>query len=112
MLETTENRTKPPFFRDTMKYCEIRAPPESSHEENPRNTTSLSTSSLVRPDANLPLQSCASIATTVEATSRPLTPSLGGMILTNPIASSERHAAPADATAIGVSDRLRTLGLC
>src|ERR1700676_1788381 len=112
MLETTENRTKPPFFRDTIKYCEMRAPPESSQEENPRNTTSLSISSLVRPEANLPLQSSASIATTAEATSRPLTPSFGGTILTKPIASSELHAAPVDATAIGVSDRFKTLGLC
>src|SRR5204863_347740 len=59
MLETTENSTKPPFLRDTRKYCEIRAPAESSQEEKPRNTTSLSTSSLVRPEANLPPQSLA-----------------------------------------------------
>src|SRR5665647_3631229 len=91
MFETTENRTKPPFFRDTMKYCEMRGPSESSQEEKPRNTTSLSTSSLVRPEANFPLQSLASVATTAEATSRPLVPSLGGTIVTKPAASSDRH---------------------
>src|SRR3979490_1236264 len=111
MLETTEKTTKPPFFRETIKYCERRAPPESSQEENPRNTTSLSTSSLVRPEANLPLQSCASVAPTAEATSRPLIPSIGGTILTKPTASSDFHAAPYEATAIGVSARLKTLGL-
>src|ERR1700716_4508368 len=108
MFETTENRTKPPLFLDTMKYCEMRGPAESSHEENPRNTTSLSTSSLVRAEANLPLQSFASIATTAEATSRPLMPSFGGTILTKPTASSDFHAAPCEATAIGVSARLKT----
>jgi hypothetical protein len=111
MLETTENTTKPPFFRDTIKYCESRAPPESSQDENPRNTTSLSTNSLVRLEANLPLQSCASIATTAEATSRPLMPSMGGTILTKPTASSDFHAAPCEATPIGVSARLKTRGL-
>src|SRR3982074_1028351 len=112
MLETTENTTKPPFFRETIKYCERRAPPESSQDENPRNTTSLSTSSLVRPEANLPLQSFASVATTTAATSGPLTPSIGGTTLTKPTASSDFHAAPCEATAIGVSARLKTRGLC
>src|ERR1700689_5198272 len=112
MFETTENSTKPPFLRDTMKYCESRGPAESSHDQKPRNTTSLSTSSLLRAEANLPLQSLASIATTAEATSSPLRPSLAGMILTKPTASSELHAAPVDATAIGVSARPSTLGLC
>ena len=112
MFEATENKTKPPFFLDTMKYCEMRAPSESSQEENPLNTTSLSTSSLVRPEANFPLQSFASPATTAEATSRPLIPSFGGTILTKPTASSDLHAAPVDATAIGVSALLRTFGLC
>src|SRR5260221_5371878 len=92
-----------------MKYCERRAPPECSQEENPRNTTSLSASSLVRPEANLPLQSFASIATTADATSRPFIPSFGGTILTKPTASSDLHAAPVDATAIGGSTLLKTL---
>src|SRR6202051_3485237 len=111
MFDTTENKTKPPFFRDTTKYREMRGPSESSQEEKPRNTTSLSTSSLVRPEANFPLQSLASIATTAEATSSPLRPSFAGTIRTRPTASSELHAAPVDATAIGVSARLKTLGL-
>src|ERR1700688_2537997 len=105
MFDTTENKTKPPFFRDTIKYCEMRGPLESSQEENPRNTTSLSTSSLVRPEANLPLQSFASFATTADATSSPFTPSCGGTILTKPKASSDRQAAPFATSEIGVSDR-------
>src|ERR1700750_2766294 len=111
MLETTENTTKPPFFRETIKYCERRAPPESSHEENPRNTTSLSTSSLVRAEGNFPLQSLASIAPTMEATSRRLTPPFRGAIRAKPTASLERHAAPVGATEIVVSARVKPLGL-
>jgi len=38
-------------------------------------------------------------------------PPFGGMILTKPKASSDLHAAPLEATAIGVSARLKTLGL-
>src|SRR6185503_2083978 len=111
MLETTENSTKPPFFRDTRKYCEIREPAESSQEEKPRNTTSLSTSSLVRPEANLPPQFWASPATTAAVTSIPFVPSRGGMMRTKPAASSDRHAAPLAPIAAGVSLRLSTCGL-
>src|SRR6202163_378301 len=103
MFETTENSTTPPLFLETIKYCEKRAPSVSSQDEKPRNTTSLSTSSLVRPEANLPLQSFASFATTADATSSPLTPSIGGTILTKPTASWDFHAAPCEATAVGVS---------
>src|SRR5262245_34106251 len=99
MLETRENSKKPPFFRDTRKYCERREPAESSQDEKPRNTTSLSTSSLMRPEANLPPQFLASPATMAAVTSIPFMPSRGGMIRTVPAASSDRQAAPLAAIA-------------
>ena len=76
------------------RNIELRAPAESSHVENPRNTTSLSTSSLVRPDANFPLNSFASAAATAAATSIPFKPVFSGTNLTDPMASADFHAAP------------------
>src|SRR3954469_25871551 len=83
---------------------------ESSHEDIPLNTTSLSTSSLLRADANFPLHSFASLATTAEATSKPFTPSAARIILTKPNASSDFQAAPLLTKVGGVSARLSTRG--
>jgi hypothetical protein len=71
-------------LRGSMKYCEMLARSESSHDDMPLNTTSLSTSSLLRAEANFPLQSLASLPTIAEATSRPFRPPCAGMILTKP----------------------------
>jgi hypothetical protein len=93
-LDWTENITKPPLWRGTMKYSATRVPSESSHVAIPLNTTSLSTNSLIRADANLPLQALASLPTIVAATSRPFTSGPVGIILTKPFASSDFQAAP------------------
>src|SRR6476469_8162203 len=56
--------TKPPALRGKMKYSAIADLSESSQDDIPRKTTSLSMSSLLRADANFPLQFFASLPTT------------------------------------------------
>ena len=106
----TENMMKPPPLRGKMKYSVITDFSESSQEDIPRNTTSLSTSSLLRAEANLPLHSFASFPTIAAATSRPTTFGRGGMIRTNPAALSAFQAAPVEEIETGVSDRATNEG--
>src|SRR3954447_848581 len=89
-----------------MKYSAMTDFSESSQDDMPRKTTSLSNNSLLRADANLPLHSLASFPTIAAATSRPDTFGCGGTIRTKPFALSAFQAAPVEASAIGVSDRL------
>src|SRR5689334_9304012 len=106
----TENMTNPPAFLGKMKYSEITDFSESSQDDMPLKTTSLSRSSLLRAEANLPLHARASLPTMAAATSRPATLGCGGMIRTNPVALSAAQATPDDATDTGVSDRLSSFG--
>src|SRR5262245_57153506 len=96
----------PPALRGKMKYSAITDLSLSSQDDMPRNTTSLSMSSLLRADANFPLQSFASFPTMAAATSKPDTFCAGGIIRTKPVALSAFQAAPVDTTEIGVSDLL------
>src|SRR3954453_4165645 len=97
--------TKPPALRGKMKYSAIADLSESSQDDIPRNTTSLSMSSLLRADANFPLQFFASLPTTAAATSRPTSFGFGGTMRTKPVALSALQAAPVDTSETGVSDR-------
>src|SRR5258708_38051080 len=99
---STENIIKPPAFRGKIKYSAIADFSESSHDDMPRKTTSLSTSSLLRAEVNFPLHSFASFPTIAAATSRQDTFGCGGIIRTKPVALSDFQAAPVETSETGV----------
>src|SRR6516225_4311612 len=74
----TMKAANPPAGRGAMKYSADRSFALSTHVVAARNTTSLSTSSLDRADANLPLHVLESTAITSDAIARPVRSERGG----------------------------------
>src|SRR5262249_43194233 len=71
VVVSTRKATKPPFERGVTKYCAERAFSLSEHVVAARKTTSLSTRSLERADANFPLHKRESAAIRSDTIPRP-----------------------------------------